>query len=191
MGYYADALAWARLILDGMSPLTGAGEHRAPSLLFPMEKVFEAFVAQHLARQLQRPCRLTTQASSRYFVNHREQDWFQLRPDLLVRDGERNRLVLDTKWKLLDTAKLQSSERYGLAQSDFYQLHAYGCNYLDAQGDVALIYPRTSDFDQPLPVFDFPKTQGLRLWVLPFCLNERKLRLPETGELSDFFRSEA
>ncbi|MCE5360429.1 5-methylcytosine restriction system specificity protein McrC [Candidatus Igneacidithiobacillus taiwanensis] len=34
------------------SPLTGAGAHRAPSLLFPMEAVFEAFVAKHLARQL-------------------------------------------------------------------------------------------------------------------------------------------
>ncbi|GHU20368.1 hypothetical protein FACS189475_09110 [Betaproteobacteria bacterium] len=189
--YYADALAWARLILDEMSPLTGTGEHPAPSLLFPMEKVFEAFVAQHLARQLQRPCRLTTQASSRYLVHHREQNWFQLKPDLLVRNGERNRLVLDTKWKLLDAARSQSSERYGLMQSDFYQLHAYGCNYLDAQGDVVLIYPRTGDFDQALPVFDFPKTQGLRLWVLPFCLRERKLCLPETGELNEFFRPEA
>ena len=35
MGHYADALAWARLILGDASPLTGAGGHRAPSLLFP------------------------------------------------------------------------------------------------------------------------------------------------------------
>jgi 5-methylcytosine-specific restriction enzyme subunit McrC len=195
MGYYADALAWARLILDEMSPMTGTGEHRAPSLLFPMEKVFEAFVARHLAWQLERPCKLTAQASSRYLVRHKvqnqEQNWFQLKPDLLVRDGVYNRLVLDTKWKLLNAAKPQSSEHYGLAQSDFYQLHAYGCNYLDGKGDVALVYPRTDDFDQPLPVFDFPKTEGLRLWVLPFCLRERKLHLPETGELNEFFRIEA
>jgi 5-methylcytosine-specific restriction enzyme subunit McrC len=49
MGYYADAfdaLAWARLILDEESPLTGTGDHSAPSLLFPMEAVFEAFVAK-------------------------------------------------------------------------------------------------------------------------------------------------
>ncbi len=50
MGYYVDALAWARLILDEESPLTGTGGHTAPSLLFPMEAVFEAFVAKHLAR---------------------------------------------------------------------------------------------------------------------------------------------
>ena len=43
MAHYDAALAWARLILDDESPLTGAGGHRAPSLLFPMEAVFEAF----------------------------------------------------------------------------------------------------------------------------------------------------
>jgi 5-methylcytosine-specific restriction enzyme subunit McrC len=188
MGYYADALAWARLILDEVSPLTGTGKYLAPSLLFPMEKVFETFVARHLARQLRRPCKLTTQASGRNLVRHREQDWFRLKPDFLVRDGSRNRLALDTKWKLLDAAKSRSSEHYGLAQADFYQLHAYGCNYLEGQGDIALIYPRTDDFDRPLPVFGFPKTQGLRLWVLPFSLRERQLHLPETGELNEFFR---
>ena len=35
MGHYADALAWARLILQDESPLTGAGNNGAPSLLFP------------------------------------------------------------------------------------------------------------------------------------------------------------
>jgi 5-methylcytosine-specific restriction enzyme subunit McrC len=34
MAYYANALAWARLILDEESPLTGAGGHSAPSLRF-------------------------------------------------------------------------------------------------------------------------------------------------------------
>lgn len=62
MGYYADALAWARLILNEESPLTGSGRQTAPSLLFPMEAVFEAFVAKHLPRQLTPPHILKTQA---------------------------------------------------------------------------------------------------------------------------------
>ncbi|MBS0402574.1 MAG: McrC family protein, partial [Proteobacteria bacterium] len=76
MGHYADALAWARLILQDESPLTGAGGHRAPSLLFPMEAVFEAFVAKHLTRQLMQPFTLKTQARSFSLVTHRGQDWF-------------------------------------------------------------------------------------------------------------------
>lgn len=180
MGYYADALAWARLILNEESPLTGAGEHRAPSLLFPMEKVFEAFVARHLPRQLAQSCRLRTQASQLSLVRHDQQDWFSLRPDLLVREGGTNCLVLDTKWKLLDRAN--RAKQYGLSQADFYQLHAYGHNYLvEGQGDVVLIYPKTDAFDAALPVFEFPKSSGLRLWVLPFCLQSKRLLLPEEG----------
>lgn len=179
MGYYADALAWARLILDEESPLTGTGGHRAPSLLFPMEAVFEAFVAKHLARQLARPLILKTQARSHHLVRHREQNWFRLKPDLLIREGGRDALVLDTKWKLLDGLKANGTDKYGLSQGDFYQLQAYGQSYLDGQGDVVLIYPKTAAFSQPLPVFEFPKTVGLRLWVLPFCLKSRRLSVPD------------
>lgn len=181
MGYYADALAWARLILDEESPLTGSGGHRAPSLLFPMEAVFEAFVAKHLARQIARPLSLKTQARSHHLVRHREQNWFRLKPDLLIRNADRDVLVLDTKWKLLDGLKANGADKYGLSQGDFYQLHAYGQNYLNGHGDVALIYPKTASFDRPLPVFEFPKAKELRLWVLPFCLTTSKLALPPNG----------
>lgn len=187
MGYYANALAWTRLILDEESPLTGTGEHRAPSLLFPMEAVFEAFVAKHLARQLARPLILKTQARSHHLVRHRELNWFRLKPDLLIRDASRDSLVLDTKWKLLDGSKANGTDKYGLSQSDFYQLQAYGQSYLDGQGDVVLIYPKTVAFDQPLPVFEFPKLDGLRLWVLPFCLKSRRLGCPSGAPLADAF----
>jgi 5-methylcytosine-specific restriction enzyme subunit McrC len=178
MGHYADALAWARLILDEESPLTGSGRHSAPSLLFPMEAVFEAYVAKHLARQLTPPLILKTQARSHHLVRHREQNWFRLKPDLLVRDLGRDLIVLDTKWKLLDAQKSNGTDKYGLSQGDFYQLRAYGESYLDGEGDVVLIYPKTNNFVEPLPVFDFPKAAGLRLWVLPFCLKSRCLSIP-------------
>ena len=190
MGHYADALAWARLILQEESPLTGAGGHQAPSLLFPMAVVFEAFVAKHLARQLAPPFTLQTQANGFSLVRHQSQDWFRLKPDLLVQESEANRLVLDTKWKLIDSSKANGTEKYGLSQGDFYQLHAYGQTYLDGRGDVVLIYPKTDVFDQALPVFVFPKSRGLRLWVLPFCLRRRLLILPDCGSLDAFaFRS--
>lgn len=178
MGQYADALAWSRLILAQQAPLTGHGAHRAPSLLFPMEALFEAFVAKHLRAQLPDALRLKTQTSSQHLVRHRDRNWFRLKPDLLVHDGDRNRIVLDTKWKLLDARKASPLEKYGLSQADLYQMYAYGQSYLDGRGDLVLIYPRTADFDQPLPPFDFPKAEGLRLWVLPFCLRSRRLLQP-------------
>jgi len=187
MGHYADALAWVSLILNEESPITGAGSHAAPSLLFPMEAVFEAYVAKHLPQQLISPLILNIQARTHHLVHHHEQNWFRLSPDLLIRSSDRNLLVLDTKWKLLDGLKANGTEKYGLSQSDFYQLQAYGLSYLDGTGDVILIYPKTEAFQEPLPVFTFPKTNGMRLWVLPYCLNQRRLKLPLCPQLQSIF----
>jgi 5-methylcytosine-specific restriction enzyme subunit McrC len=130
-----------------------------------------------------------TQAGSGFsLVRHQSQDWFRLKPDLLIRESAANRLVLDTKWKLIDGAKANGTDKYGLSQGDFYQLHAYGQNYLDGQGDVVLIYPKTDAFYQALPVFEFPKSKSLRLWVLPFCLQWRQIILPACGSLDGFVR---
>lgn len=188
MGYYESALDWARLILQGLSPISGFGKHHAPSLLFPMDAVFEAYVEKHLTRQLQDGFVLKAQASSQHLVAHGDQRWFRMKPDLLVKLGQKTHLVLDTKWKLLDAAKNNGREKYQLSQADFYQLYAYGHHYLDGTGDVVLIYPKTDSFKEPLPVFDFPKANAMQLWVLPFCLKERRLKLPDTAKISDFFR---
>ncbi|WP_461468030.1 McrC family protein [Melaminivora sp.] len=190
MAHYDGALAWARLILEDVSPLTGAGSHHAPSLLFPMEAVFEAFVAKHLARQLRPGFSLRTQACNLSLARHRAQNWFRLKPDLLVQASKVNRLVLDTKWKLIDGQQTSASEKYGLDQGDFYQLHAYGQNYLDGAGVVVLIYPKTDALNKALPVFEFPKSAGLRLWVLPFCLKDKRLLLPECGSLDTYFAAQ-
>lgn len=187
MGYYESALDWSKLFLQGMSPISGSGQHHAPSLLFPMEAVFEAFVEKHLSRQLRDSYVLKAQASNQHLVAHQTQKWFRLKPDLLVKDRHKTHLVLDAKWKLLDATKNNAREKYQLSQADFYQLYAYGHHYLDGEGDVVLIYPKTDAFLKPLPVFAFPKADGMRLWVLPFCLKERRLILPESPELESIF----
>lgn len=187
MGYYEAALDWAKLILKGLSPLTGAGGAEAPSLLFPMEKVFEAYVAKHLSEQLESSYQLQKQARSKHLVEHKGLPWFHLKPDLLVLEGRRNKLVLDTKWKLLDTSTVK--DRYKLSQSDFYQLYAYGHHYLDGNGDLVLIYPKTDRFNRPLPVFGFPQAPQLRLWVLPFCLDHHRLLWEQDCPFEEKFQS--
>jgi 5-methylcytosine-specific restriction enzyme subunit McrC len=189
MSYYEAALDWAKLILNGYSPLTGLGKSHAISLMFPMAELFEAYVARHLTKQLNPACVLKTQARTRYLVRHKvndhEMNWFQLKPDLLIHAGGNIQLILDTKWKLIDGQKSNGKDKYDLSQADFYQLHAYGHNYLKGEGDVVLIYPLTDNFTKPLPVFNFSNSvefdsrANLRLWVLPFCLDKQKLFIPE------------
>lgn len=179
MRSYRDALDWAGMVLRDFTPTSAIGDQQAPSLLFPMEKLFEAYVAHHLQKQLPGPFRLHAQAKRHHLVRHEGAHWFQLRPDLVVSRQGTDVLVMDTKWKLLDSTEEGGPRRYDLSQGDFYQLHAYGRSYLGGQGAVVLIYPRTDHFDQPLPVFDFPSSEGLQLWVLPFCLERSELVLPE------------
>ena len=178
MVHYADALAWARLILDGCAPVPSGGAHAAPSLLFPMEALFEAYVARHLPAQLPAPLRLAAQVRGEHLVRHAQARWFRLQPDLLLKQGPATRMVLDTKWKLLDARTGSTTRGYGLAEADFYQLHAYGHAYLRGVGEMALVYPLTDAFAAPLE-FAFPHSPGLRLWALPFCLRTARLHVPD------------
>lgn len=191
--HYAGALAWAALILEGQSPLTGAGRHQAPSLLFPMEVLFEAYVAKHLRRQLPPSCALKKQSSGRALVRHQSEKWFFLRPDLLISKEGKNRVVLDTKWKLIDSEKDTRKQKYGIREPDFYQLYVYGKCYLEGAGHVVLIYPKTDKFSQPLSVFEFEKHNNgapcLRLWVLPFCLESKQLIVPSCNSLGEWLES--
>lgn len=190
MGYYTSALAWATLILRGHSPLTGSGKNEAPSMLFPMQDVFEAYVAKHLRAQFHPSFGLQKQPRSQSLVRYGDKDkdegWFQLKPDLLVTDSTGNRMVLDTKWKLIDGSKDNSRDKFGLSQADFYQMYAYGQKYLQGDGDIVLIYPKTADFDNPLNVFKFPESEKMRLWVLPFCLDKKYLIVPNCGSLNKY-----
>ncbi len=83
-----------------------------------------------------------------------------------------------------ESTAVNIAARQGQASNKAEQLQAYGQSYLDGQGDVVLIYPKTDAFQHALPVFEFPKSEGLRLWVVPFCLASRQLQLlPDESEV--------
>lgn len=177
MAHYAAVRPWCELVLGEHMPLAVRGTVNGISLLFPMEKLFERYVEVQLSKQLPRPYRLKAQARSKSLCVQNGADMFQLRPDFLVLDGDQIMAVMDAKWKLLAVA--DRDNRYGLRQSDFYQMFAYGHKYLGGAGDMILIYPKTAEFDRPLPRFDF--SPDLRLWVAPFDLETGLLKWP--GEL--------
>jgi len=171
---YQPLLPWIKLILDKLTPIFGLGAHQGISLLFPMETLFEDYVTICLTRKTDLGYVLRPQARSEYLVKHRDRNWFNLRPDLLVMDKGEPFAVLDTKWKLLDSRDDTSDKKYGLSQADFYQMFAYGERYLNGKGNLALIYPAHDYFQEPLPPFHFGTTT---LYVLPFDLVSDSLRL--------------
>ncbi|KWU01492.1 restriction endonuclease [Vibrio toranzoniae] len=186
MDYYQSPLAWARLILEGFSPLSMKGSADAQSLLFPMESVFESYVASMLRRNLADGVTLSTQVKSEYLVHHNGHRQFQLRPDLMLTKSDNLQVILDTKWKLIDL----TAHNYGLSQSDMYQMFAYGHKYLQGEGDLFLIYPAHSDFQEAIKhSFDFDEASPpkLRLWVIPFVISlngDSKVKWPK--EFSEY-----
>jgi 5-methylcytosine-specific restriction enzyme subunit McrC len=178
MNHYQSVRPWCELILYRLMPLALAGNWRGISLLFPMEKLFERYVAINLRRVLLADARLTIQAASQYLCQHEGKKLFRLEPDLLIEHQQR-RWVLDTKWKRLNAANRE--DKYGLSQGDFYQLFAYGQKYLAGQGTLVLIYPRHPGFQEALPRFYF--NDNLNLWVLPFNLDTACLQQAESAGL--------
>lgn len=174
MTHYQPVKPWCELIIQEQTPLAIAGEWQGMSLLFPMEKLFERYVAACLRDSLPSGAILHTQRNGEYLCEHNGKKVFQLRPDLMITHGDK-RWVLDTKWKRLDTGP--DSKNYGLSQSDFYQMFAYGHKYLGGEGDLVLIYPRQASFQEALPVFVY--SAEFRLWVVPFDLYSGKVCVEE------------
>ncbi|EMG9895032.1 McrC family protein [Enterobacter hormaechei] len=172
--HYSEPLAWAQLILRGMSPSALQGNTNAISLLFPMEALFESFVAQTLPDELPPHLKVKPQAATYSLVKHGPNDCFKLRPDLLIQSRQpvQTKMVMDTKWKLVNSSE-QKKLLYGLAQSDFYQMFAYGQKYLNGTGEMYLIYPAHDDFNQPIQQH-FAFSDTLRLWVVPYQITAKR-----------------
>jgi 5-methylcytosine-specific restriction enzyme subunit McrC len=186
MAHYVPVKPWCELIINQHVPLAVAGEWHGMSLLFPMEKLFERYVAASLYADLLPDAHLQSQAQSEYMCQHRGRSFFKLKPDLIV-GSQQKKWVLDTKWKRVGS--FAEGKNYGLKQSDFYQLFAYGHKYLGGDGELMLVYPRRSAFDVPLEVFEF--APQLKLWVLPFDMERGVLvGAPEGFPLHSMVHSE-
>ncbi len=164
---YGSALLWAEALLKGRGFGIKSGQTSSLSLLFPMERVFEDYVAHGIRIYWPNTDEVRVQESSAHLVDeHVGAPKFKLRPDIVIRHNDRT-FVLDTKWKQINGPELGATPgtgNYGIEQADMYQLYAYGKKY--AADDLFLIYPANTTFRQPLAVFDYDATT--RLHVVPF-----------------------
>jgi 5-methylcytosine-specific restriction enzyme subunit McrC len=183
---YEQVKPWCELIIEKLNPNFQKGLRKGIALMFPMELLFEKYVAHWLSRSLVREATLD-RVRSYHLLSHQSTDsvnekaWFRLEPDMLL-STQFNQSVLDTKWKLLDGSLSTRKNKYGLKQSDFYQMFAYGQKYLNGKGNMMLIYPCHKHFSEPLPAFKFD--EKLHLWVVPFDLDSKSLA---PGSWSDAF----
>ena len=138
---YEDIMIWSRVFLMNKSFSTFSGDTNARALLFPMEKVYESFVAQNIA-MIFGECGwdVSTQDRKYYLFEEDDRYIFALRPDIVLTRPDRHKIVLDTKWKRLNNNR---EANYGISQADMYQMFAYAKKYNTS--DIWLLYPMTEE----------------------------------------------
>lgn len=180
MASYKGVKPLCELILNEQIPMTVVGQWHGISFLFPMERVFERYVADSLKRGLGSTAKVITQAATEHLCRHQENNWFELHPDLLIIRGV-GKWILHTKWKRLDQSLSGAQDKFGIGQDDMYQMFAYGHRYLNGRGQMLLIYPKTKTFSTTLGPFEF--SRDLKLWAVPFDLEAG--RVVEVGMPDD------
>ncbi|EAK0958413.1 restriction endonuclease [Campylobacter lari] len=146
--YYENILSWCKIFLQNQSFAPYKGKNEAFALLFPMEKLFENYVAYMF--KLANPSKnIKTQSSGKYLISKNDEKCFMLKPDLYIE----NKMILDTKWKIPDDN--EDEKKHGISQSDLYQMFAYANKY--EIKEIYLIYPlceRTFDLREKLKTKD-------------------------------------
>ena len=164
MARYRPVMKWVELFLFDHGLATFSGAYENISVLFPMERVFQDFVADSF-RRYQRNYSVTAQRPQRALATLDDHPAFMMKPDVSLQRDKRVVFVLDAKWKRIDATG--DYPKHLIDQADLYQLHAYGARYCcDA---VALVYPRNRTFHDSLHYRFF---DGLPLLVIPFDVTQ-------------------
>ena len=132
---YDMLMRWSKVFLLNKSFTTFSGGNNARALLFPMEKVFESYVARQLKKTLHDLDWEVTAQDKGYFLFDSPRQ-FALRPDIVITRDDGSIIILDTKWKnLVDSPRAN----YGISQSDMYQMYAYSKKYKTPE--IWLLFP--------------------------------------------------
>lgn len=131
---YENIIPWSRVFLKNKSFSTFTGSNHSRALLFPMEKIYEGYVA-HWVKKIMVPCgwHVSTQDKGYYLFNEPRKQ-FSLIPDIVLQKDNR-KIIMDTKWKRLSNKE----KNYGIATDDMYQMYAYSKKYNNAE--IWLLYP--------------------------------------------------
>ena len=143
---YEMLMQWSKVFLMNKSFTTFSGSTASRALLFPMESVYESYVAQQMKKVMgPEGWDVSSQDKGHYlFVEPRHQ--FALRPDIVMKKGKRT-VILDTKWKSLVNSE---RENYGISQADMYQMYAYSKKYNTPE--IWLLYPVNDEMRDHEPI---------------------------------------
>lgn len=138
---YEEIIQICHMILENQIYSYAEYEIKNWSLLFPMEYIFEDFIAGYIEKHFGDLYKVESQKSDLYL--HTNPNTFNLQHDILLTNKQTGEMIIaDTKYK--PRWDLQKNDlKKGVAQSDIYQMISYA--YRRGTDKVLLIYPNTSD----------------------------------------------
>lgn len=159
---YKPIFKQCRWFLQSLHPDVVAGGNPSLSLLFDMNRLFEAYVASQLRKAAwTQGLQLREQGPQKYLIRREADDvqLFMMKPDMAIIDNKEVIAIADAKWKILD----DSEKKMGISQSDLYQMAGYASRYCVDR--LVLIYPRQQNLLNPIEL----QIQGLNasLTILP------------------------
>ena len=157
--YYKNAIQWAKIFLNNQSSsIFSTNNGEIPSILFPMETIFENYIANKLVNIIQEKsynqlaikvqdnsCSIFSSIS----LNNVKIDnnILRIRPDIVIKNKDAKEIfILDTKWKILN----KLDDKFKISTEDVYQMLAYVKTYSDKNKNkyickkAYLIYPATN-----------------------------------------------
>lgn len=142
--YYIRPLQYAEFFLRKQSLVPYKGKNALPSLLFPLNEMFEDYIENILRDN---KIDYHSQFSKYNLISNGEKELFNTKMDFVV-FKDNSAIIIDAKWKLLNT----SDEKIEVAQADLYQLLTYSeiiKNKMNIKNiSLALLYPKTDKFNK-------------------------------------------
>lgn len=111
---YQTVMNWTKIFLRGESFMPFIGKSAALALLFDMNKLFEAYVAEHIKKYFSDEFTVKIQAQEKYLFDEPRE--CKLKPDIIL-ENSAEKFILDTKWK------------FEIIPGDMYQMFAYAKKY--------------------------------------------------------------
>ena len=174
---YGNLINWCEVFLTNKSFFNFHGKNINQAILFPMEKLFESYVANLLKRHCKS---LTISAQDKKYNLLSQKKYasdidfslkkFRLKPDIVINHDQ---IIIDTKWKIIS----ENQQNFDIKEADVYQMHAYGKRYQEGNVDnqpprLCLLYPKSLKFDRKLMKMRYG--DDLYLDVIPFDLTNNQ-----------------
>lgn len=160
---FEESFLLAKMILRSYSSIGNKGSDKSFAILFEMNDVYERYITNLLKMNFDEYIVHSQHNKYKLLRNEKtDRDIFSLIPDIVVEVDNKERLVIDTKWKRIN----ESKNRHGVKREDLYQMYAYLTRYKDVKSSI-LLYPSAHEDD---------KDDFLESWYLEND-KEKKIRI--------------